>query len=162
MSLEIVKEYACSRSNLNSFLNLKSFLRLFPSGISEILIEALYEALDAQRRIRTNDISDYILRDFDVPIDNGIIDESLQVSKIDFVPFTDLIQKLVELAECIEPKITELEMHSAEIITDIKYKIELFDLTLQNLAMASDESSSSFDSHLTSIAYECQDKIMNK
>lgn len=162
MSIEIIKEYACSRSNLNSFLSLKSFLRLFPSGTNGALIEALYEALDTQRRIKTNAISDYIHRDFDVPKDSDTIEESLHVSKVDFIPFTDLITKLDELAERMEPKIAELEMHSAEIISEIKYKTELLHLTLKTLTTTSDDSPSSFNSHLTSIAYECQDKIMNK
>lgn len=162
MSLDIVREYACSRSNLNSFLSLKSFLRLFPSGIDEALIGALYEALDTQRRIKTNDISDYIHRDFDVPKDSEMIDESLQVSKVDFVPFTDLVQKLDELAERMEPQIAELEKHSSEMIREIKYKTKFLHLTLDNLVMTADESPSSFNDHLTSIVYECQDKIMNK
>lgn len=163
MSVDIVKDYACSKSSLNSFLTLRSFSRLFPKGISEQLVLDLYEALETQRREVANDVSRTIEKEFKHTLKTDSSEESLQATNIDYTPFAELLDQLVEVSHQMEPKVSQLERQSDKFFQEIRLKMGLLDSSLANIHPASTKiPEPSGVKQLSIDVSKCEDELMNK
>lgn len=161
MSVDIVRDYICSKSSVSSFLTLKSFKRFFPSGTLDSLIESLYEAMILQRKEATAHVSNRLPYDFEVFMSGDEARGALDPTGMDFTSFSALTDDICKLEECIETKIIDLNGKSNLIMTEVNEQTDFLKETIASFGEIRRNIGSSRLAQLTSDLNNCRDEVFN-